>query len=292
MLQHNEIVLASDGGALDLLKLEFPELPSYELPSYDISYKHNSMAANMILQAPKIRRAIIDERLLANRIAKQLNIDIIISDNRFGFRSENTKNIYITHQIQVLTANRLSSIFATKIHAHLYRKFDLIWIPDEKGSESLAGELSQAPMNLNHEYIGCISRLEYLKSEIKYDILVILSGPEPKRTELEDILVNSLDLNKRICLVRGTNAPHSIMRKGITIVNFAESKTLSKLIAESTHIVCRSGYTSIMDLASLGRGATLIPTPGQTEQEYLAKYLDGKNGFQIIDQRYVGRNLF
>nr|MBP6558208.1 glycosyltransferase [Flavobacterium sp.] len=36
-------------------------------------------------------------------------------------------------------------------------------------------------------------------------------------------------------------------------------------------VLCRSGYTTVMDLAKLEKKAFFIPTPGQFEQEYLAK---------------------
>jgi len=38
-------------------------------------------------------------------------------------------------------------------------------------------------------------------------------------------------------------------------------------------VISRSGYTTIMDLAVLEKKAYFIPTPGQNEQEYLAKRL-------------------
>jgi UDP-N-acetylglucosamine:LPS N-acetylglucosamine transferase len=52
-----------------------------------------------------------------------------------------------------------------------------------------------------------------------------------------------------------------------------EADELEIAIQESKYIICRSGYSSIMDLAFLGAKAFLIPTPGQFEQEYLAKKL-------------------
>ncbi|NNM18614.1 MAG: glycosyltransferase, partial [Croceitalea sp.] len=60
----------------------------------------------------------------------------------------------------------------------------------------------------------------------------------------------------------------------ITLCNFMQSSALEKAINQSQYILCRSGYTTVMDLAKLEKKAFFIPTPGQYEQEYLAKRLD------------------
>ena len=59
---------------------------------------------------------------------------------------------------------------------------------------------------------------------------------------------------------------------------------LNKLICESAFVICRSGYSTIMELMASEKNASLVPTPGQAEQEYLAKYLSGKNCHDSADQ--------
>ena len=46
-----------------------------------------------------------------------------------------------------------------------------------------------------------------------------------------------------------------------------------------------------MELISLGCSAMLIPTPGQTEQEYLARHLAAKGWFLTIAQRQIDKMI-
>lgn len=289
----NEVHIATDGGAYDLLSAEFPALPIHRLTSYDISYKHNSMLLNMGFQAVKIWKAIKAEHQEAQFIAKKVDADIIISDNRLAFRSTDTHNIYLTHQLRVLASNALTTYFATKIHQSYYNKFDSIWIPDYAGNDALAPKLSALPIDKPVKYLGPISRFKTnstLRPEHKYDLAVILSGPEPQRSYLEKCVLSSAaaDMNKSIVLVRGTRTAESItVPEHIKLFDLITTEKLCAIIDDSANLLCRSGYSSVMDLVSIDRGATLVPTPGQYEQEYLAKALDGKYGFTSMKQSAI-----
>jgi UDP-N-acetylglucosamine:LPS N-acetylglucosamine transferase len=63
---------------------------------------------------------------------------------------------------------------------------------------------------------------------------------------------------------------------------------MRQLIAGSSLVITRAGYTSVMELVSLGKGAVLIPTPGQPEQEYLGDWLNGHHGFITVKQQNIG----
>ena len=55
------------------------------------------------------------------------------------------------------------------------------------------------------------------------------------------------------------------------------STQLETAFNESELVLSRSGYTTVLDLAKLGKKAFFIPTPGQYEQEYLAERLQKEN---------------
>jgi uncharacterized protein (TIGR00661 family) len=281
-------ILAGDGDSLKLLQFEFPELRSYTLPSYNIQYtkKGKHLKYKLLLDAPKILKAVKEEQQVVSKIIKKENIHGIISDNRFGVRSNKIPSVYITHQIQVLSG--ITTFFTSKFHQNIISQFDECWIPDYKESPNLAGELSHTNNSkLNLKYIGPISRFDkevYSFEEIdivkKFDILVLLSGPEPQRTLLEKKLLNELKIYpKKVLFVRGiiSDKEISLENTNVKIVNFMLQKDLQKVILESKIILARSGYSTIMDLEKLGAKGFFIPTPGQFEQEYLAKYLEEQN---------------
>jgi predicted glycosyltransferase len=247
------------------------------------------MIANMVVQGPGTLVTIIKENKKAKEIAYKWNADVIISDNRFGFRSDQTENIYLTHQLNIPSNNPIISNIASKIHHRIINKFDQCWVPDYKGSKNLAGKLSQVNIKTPTTYLGPLSRMKKEDRPIKYHFTAVLSGPEPQRSKLEDLILQAFSTTSthKLCLVRGTNKESLTKpgKKNIEIFDFLTTKKLNEVLNASLHIICRSGYTSIMDLIKLEKSATLIPTPGQYEQEYLAKILDGKYCFSICHQK-------
>ncbi len=272
-------LLASDGTALDLLKKEFPELEHMELPSYQIIYAKKAAAFKwkLLMDSPKMLKAIKREKKAVKELVLSGKIQGIISDNRLGVRNKNVPSIFITHQLNVLTGN--TTWLSTKIHLDIIKKFDACWVPDIAGNGNLSGKLGHpevVPSNVT--YIGPLSRMKKLTLEKKYDILVLLSGPEPQRTFLEEKLMLELQqLDKKILFVLGKveEKQHCYNEGNFRVYNFMGSKALEKAINESEIVICRSGYTTIMDLAVLEKKAFFIPTPGQFEQEYLARRLKG-----------------
>ena len=63
----------------------------------------------------------------------------------------------------------------------------------------------------------------------------------------------------------------AISDANLTIQPYLAKDELKSVILSSALVICRSGYSSIMDLQALGAKALFVPTPGQTEQVYLAK---------------------
>ena len=294
--QSNTITLATDSEAYDLLAAEYPNLKIYRLPAYDVKYKYDSMLVNMATQSMKVWRAIKSEQKEADRIALACNADIIISDNRLGFRSARTHNIYLTHQVRILASNKIATAVATKMHRHYYSAFDELWVPDYSDHKAIAPMLSGYHSNLPTKYLGPISRLKSggQITNHKNDLAIILSGPEPQRTTLEKILLEKIigATEKKIVLVRGTSLSHSMaIPDHIEVHDLLQTDDLAEVINSSAQLVCRAGYSTIMDLITMKKGATLIPTPGQYEQEYLGNELDGKYGFKVIAQSEVNQRL-
>ena len=282
------VILGSDGSALQLLQKEFPQLKSIVLPSYDIKYAKNgkSFKWKMLLRSPKVLKAVRKEREQLKLLVKNGEVDGVLSDNRLGLYHADIPTVFMTHQLQVLSGK--TTRLTSALHRNYIRKFNECWVPDFGGELNLTGKLGH-PKNFDIpvNYIGPLSRLEKVETETYYDIMVLLSGPEPQRTELEEILFHELKhYNGQVLFVRGVvEAEQQITRKGqVKIVNFMESQDLQAAICASDLVISRSGYTTIMDLLKLGKKAFFIPTPGQTEQEYLARRLEGKGIIPFAEQ--------
>jgi uncharacterized protein (TIGR00661 family) len=276
-LENNNYIplLASDGVALELLRKEFPHLQSLELPSYQIEYAANgaNFKWKIIKNSPKMIRAILEEKKIIQNWIKNYAIDGVISDNRLGVFSKKIPSVFITHQLNVMTGN--TTWLTSKIHQSIIKKYTACWVPDHAGTPNLTGKLGHVDNpNLKAQYIGPLSRLQKKLLPKKYDLMVILSGPEPQRGILEKHLkVEIVKYSGTVIFIEGIiEKKQKIATIGnVTYYNFMNSIELEQAFNESEMVLCRSGYTTIMDLAQLRKKAFFIPTPGQYEQEYLAK---------------------
>jgi len=256
------------------LKKEFPNLQSFKLPSYNINYakKANIFKFHLLLKTPTIISAVIKEhKIIANLVEKEA-ISGIISDNRFGAYSKKIPSAYITHQLKVLSGN--TTWLTSKIHQYIIKKFDECWIPDLNSDKSLAKKLSHSNKVKNQKFIGFLSRFTKKSVSLEYDLLVLLSGVEPLRNQLEKKLLDELKNYKgKVIFVKGVVEKHQKTKEedNITLYNFLLVDELEIAINESKLVLARSGYSTIMDLAVVGKKAFFIPTTGQYEQEYLAK---------------------
>jgi len=274
------VILAGNGASLSLLRLEFPTLPSYSLPAYDPVYTtSNTLIWKMAAQVPKFLRAILSEQAAVDRIAEDEKIDIIISDNRYGCWSTRTKNIFMTHQVQILMPPGAGWLTrpVNWLNQKAIRKFDRCWIPDTDGKDNLSGILS-TPFRYSIDFIGSLSRFSSVKgSEKKYDVLILLSGPEPQRSIFERLVADQLEnvSSLHIAVIRGTHLKRTLeYPASVTVVDFASSTTVGEMMRGAEVVIARSGYSTLMDLAALRKKAIFIPTPGQTEQEYLAHRME------------------
>jgi uncharacterized protein (TIGR00661 family) len=292
LLAGHEVIIAADGNGEHILREEFPELQFIKLEGYRLSYSKSVPAwLKIILQLPKIMGVMRREHAALKKIIDEHQIGVVISDNRFGLWNKKVKTIYVTHQLMI-KCPRGFKLFEPALHAlhkMIIRKYDHCWVPDYPGTENLSGDLSHKySLPPNAEFIGPLSRFEHgKKHDIEYDLCIILSGPEPSRTSFEKKVWALLENYKGKCIViLGRPGHHHSSANGhIKIFSHLNSDVLEKAILSSRFVICRSGYSGIMDLVALKKDALLVPTPGQTEQEYLAENLSAKRIFQFVTQK-------
>jgi len=232
----------------------------------------------LLLSLPSVILAVNKEKKIVSQLIEKENLKGIISDNRFGVYSNKLPSVVITHQLNVLSGK--TTFLTSKIHQKIIEKFDECWVPDLETKENLSGKLGHLESHaFNLKYIGVLSRFNDQKLAIKYDLLVLLSGPEPQRSFLENKLLNELkNYNGSIFFVRGVlkNSSKMTAPSNVKIVDYLLTEDLQKIINQSEIVLARSGYSTIMDLAVLGKKAFFIPTPGQFEQQYLAEIVCDK----------------
>lgn len=284
----SKIILGSDGAAKRWLEIKYPEQEIVELPGYNIRYTGGkNFITNLFFQLPRLMVSIFKEHFFLQKLVKRRGIDLVISDNRYGMWSKRAYSVFITHQIELLPSSFVSMLpvkIATKAMRFAISKFDQCWIPDFPDAPGLAGKMSH-PRKLpaNAAYIGPLSRFkEFLQSvndkkEYLFNIMFIVSGPEPQRSIFFDLIVEQLQ-NREGSFVIVSGKPDeklSVMSSGnLKIYSHLKDPDMIKSIMLSKLIVARSGYSTIMDLYVTGGKAAFVPTPGQTEQEYLAKQFE------------------
>ena len=281
----NQVVLGGDGESLMLLRKHFPKLPYVELAPLHLRYsKSGRQVGAMLIALPKlIRFAIRDHWRLRILLCKE-HFDRVVSDNRFGLYNHRTECVYMTHQLQIRLPKGLRGLepIAAKFHAHVCAKYNKVWVPDfEDEQQSLAGWLSHPTKGRYGyiEYIGPLSRFAgsagRTEEKPTYSVVAVLSGLEPQRTLLEQEIINRyIGQKQSVLIVQGllSRPATSMKRKNITLIPYMDDNRLAQHMMQAERIVARSGYSTIMDLYVLGvlGKAELIPTPGQSEQEYLA----------------------
>ncbi len=298
--------LASADRSYDLLEKEFPDLPLHKLSSYKISYSADGAFFPIIKILPKIFKTIWNENQEIKHLMQLHNIDAVISDNRFGCFHKTKPSIYITHQIMAKMPRGLKCLerFVSFLHTLFMRKFSEVWIPDLPDKTNLSGDLAHKLTPPKHSrYVGLLSRFKKpdVQPQEDIDLLVILSGPEPSRTLFEEEVFKQLkekSIPATVLLAKPDLPKEKHIEGKITIYSHLSSNEIKDLILRSKIVLTRSGYTTLLELAVLGKKAIIVPTPGQTEQEYLAvklhkeeyyfsqpeSHLDIKHALDIIDK--------
>jgi hypothetical protein len=285
LTQGAEVWLAGEEAQEHLLKTEFPQIPWLSLRGYRIKYARTQrgLVWKMISQGPKMRRAIQYEHRWLKKMMARYAFDAVISDNRYGLSNKATHSVFITHQLHIKSRGGawVEKIFQRRNYRFIANYIEC-WVPDNEGRNQLAGELSHPKLMppVPVKYIGWLSRFEQQPAEEKAGwLLIMLSGPEPQRTLLENNILNEIaHYPGQATIVRGLPGHLSIIPSTnmIRFYNHLSAAELEPLLQEAEFLIGRSGYSTVMDAMILKKKCIFIPTPGQTEQEYLGNYLMGR----------------
>jgi len=290
-----EVWLAGEGKTLTLLQQEFPQLPSIPLKGYNIHYGKTKweVYGKLLLQIPKILEAIHLENEWLEEAIDKYHFDAVISDNRYGLYTDRIPSVFITHQLLIKTSlGDKADRFLQKFNYHFVEDYHTCWVPDvEDPTINLAGELSHPAVlpKVPVHYIGPLSRFQPTAEAIEEKhLLFLLSGPEPQRTLLEErLLAQVTQYSGPVLLVRGLPGETAINIEApanVSVVNHLDAAALERAILESSFVVARCGYSTVMDLMALQKRSILIPTPGQTEQAYLATHLIAQGKALCMEQ--------
>lgn len=289
-----KITIAANGPQKAILREAFPQLNFLHPPDYQVSYRKNRAAtiASLALAVPRILRTIRAENRWLHKLLQTQAFDAIISDNRYGFYDPVVPSYFITHQLLVKTpfGPRADRLVQKALYRYINR-FKEVWVPDDEKAPSLAGELSHPNKMpaIPVRYLGPISRLDPRPKTGTTQLLVLLSGPEPQRSLLEKIVFEqwlAAPGTSMVC-VRGlpTTTEATPQLPNAIVYNHLQASALAQEIANAGIILCRSGYSTIMDLLPMGKNCVMVPTPGQTEQEYLAGLLAAQGRIRTISQQ-------
>jgi uncharacterized protein (TIGR00661 family) len=285
----HEVVLASNGRSADFLASYFPDLELlHDIPDYAITYPANGgMVSHFAKDAFRLLKVIKSENEWLKEKIEEYSFTHVISDNRYGLYSSLARCTLITHQLTI-QCPWWSQPFTKLALKRYVERFDECWVPDYQGEKSLAGELSQSNAFGQLKYIGPQSRFKKAVPHIEptYDVLAIISGPEPLRSGLQNQLLQILkEIGKPAVMLCGLpNGASEMVDENVRIITHTSDEQFIDLVSRSKHIICRSGYSTLMDLHVMNRKALLISTPGQTEQEYLAHRFQQHFGFMSLNQ--------
>lgn len=298
LAQGCEVWMAGEGAQENLLKTEFPHLSFLQLDGYRIRYSRSAVGLllSMFRQTHKILSAIKKENAWLKKMIAEYGFDGVISDNRFGLNHTSVPCIFITHQLAIKSPlGKWSENILQNRNYRFINRFAACWVPDLENKNNLAGELSHPGKkpNIPAKYIGLLSRFDSSSPPTggeggKNHLLIILSGPEPQRSIMEDMIIREIShYNGTACILRGLPGSSSLIPSSnmIRFYNHLPADELNKEMLQANYVISRCGYSTIMDLVKLQKKSILLPTPGQTEQEYLAKHLVQKKIAFCISQK-------
>ena len=290
------VTIAAGGAQKKLLQYYFPNATYLSIPNYYIRYSKKAwwLPFALFFQLPKMALAIYKEHRWLQ--ANMHLFDHVISDNRYGLFNSQLTTTFITHQLIVKAPFTWAEIIIQKVQYYFINQFSECWIPDTLDYPGYAADLSHPAVmpKIPVTYIGPLSQFSVLQNvsttalPIKYKYCFLLSGPEPQRTMLQDIIESGAQQLQAVSILiegRPSDLPnHYQIKNLLTKLRYASGQDLLDIILQSEFVVCRSGYSTLMELLPLHKKMILIPTPGQTEQEYLAASLAHRQMAVIMDQ--------
>ncbi|MDX5325484.1 MAG: hypothetical protein LPK80_04410 [Bacteroidota bacterium] len=276
-----KVTIATWGSSLKYLQASFPRANFIDLQGPDIRYgSHVLLSVQLLFQAFADAGFPSRIRSLVREVHKKDPIHRVFSDNLPWMDIPGVRSVYMTHQLNIPTPRLLR--WVNGFHRRWMSRFDEIWVPDRMIEPRLSGGLSKVERkDIQPRYVGWLSRWEGKVEASGDHLLILLSGPEPARTQLERKLIRLLS-NEKMILIRGVEGDLEDGPEKWEIHGRLGVDSMQPLLARSKGVIARSGYSTLMDLIVIGVPAILIPTPGQTEQEYLADHLKRLDWFEII----------
>ncbi len=294
--KNNTVTIASSGIALQWLEARFATLSFLRLPSYNIKYRMPFRWLDMIWQGPNLLMVIREEQKIIIEYCKKNSTTLILSDHRWGCHFSAIPSIFIGHQLNIPLKSMSISKIINRLHARMINPFNLIWVPDTDGFE-LSGIMASNPyIDVPARSIGLLSHMRANQDSplpTQHAIVVILSGPEPIRTSLENSLMGILSsISWPIIFIRGTDERSEfVSKKDWVIINVASQEQIRQALMSASLVISRTGYSTIMDLWQMKSTCVLIPTPGHPEQEYLAMLHFEHPKWKVIRQNQLEREL-
>ena len=280
------ICFAGNDAQQTFVRRQFPQLHFLPLEGYEVQYPRKGIGflPKMLAQVPRIALRIRSEHHWLRQAVAQWGIKGVISDNRYGLWHPQVPSVVVCHQLALHTGlGAWVDARATAVNQRLLAKFGSIWVPDNSTPPGLSGRLGH-PLHLpaNTKYIGPLSQFQNVlpaasgTREKQKKLLILLSGPEPQRSILSDLLWPQVQaLNLPTVFVEGkAQAPPRASSEAVTWHALRSGRELQTVLEAASYVVCRGGYTTLMEAAELDLKLLVIPTPGQGEQQYLGKQLE------------------
>jgi uncharacterized protein (TIGR00661 family) len=297
-----KVIVAASDSSLSFLKNALgKQVEYYYFPGRKITYpKGKAFFTKFIFEFPFMLASIYKEHHLLKTIVKETRPDLIISDNRYGAWHKDVISVFVTHQLFIRLPDKIRILkhLANKLNHFFIARFKYCWIPDHENNPGLSGDLSHGKFSGQRIFIGPLSRFENLVKTNEPEridnlpdnfVLAILSGPEPQRTILENHISGILKETPMV-VFRGLPGKNRFEQKGNHYwFDHPPDNTLSWYLQKCDVVICRSGYSTIMDLSVYGKKAVFIPTPGQTEQEYLARIFTEQGFTAYLSQDEINR---
>lgn len=274
---------------------DLPPWSRVDKPGVTITYARGIATLPLIaLQMPRFVRSIARERAWTTAFVHRHGVTHVFSDNCYGAWADvdGVSNVFMSHQLHPPVPT-LVRVWARSVVKRYAAQFDAVWVPDTD-DQALAGALS-APLSEATRFIGPLSRFQVdehapngLESDTAQadrpaDLLGLVSGPEPQRSAMEAALRTCFLRDGRPALIlAGKPGGGQLREANVLTVHDADDTRFRAAILDAETIVCRSGYSTLLDLVVLGRTAVLVPTVGQPEQEGLARAWNRKHGWTTV----------
>lgn len=274
--QGAEVLIACPPALESRMRLSLSNVDFIPLPGYGIRY-HKGLPVwlSVLLQWPKLRRAIRHEHQWLLEQAQAMDVQQIISDNRYGLWHPKIHSVLLTHQLQPKApfGGGIAAALVRFVMRRLLAPFQEIWVPDADGSNRLSGQLSEPFSNIPPvRFIGRLSRFQATPDVPRQSgtMLAILSGPEPHYSRFYHEAKAKAHRDGLAFRALGWKLPEAGLAADV-LLNLSDEHFATE-VCRAEIVLCAAGYSSLCDLLVLGRpDAVLFPTPGQTEQAYLAR---------------------